>query len=96
MGKGIIQGGWLQHYLRQWHSRRWRCARNTSPDQNPATLIDRELPRLDDFGLQILKICLIKIELALQRPIGNPLMLLEEIQDPLQHLHKSPSPPSYP
>src|SRR5215471_21046914 len=95
MGRGIFWGGWLEHYLRQWPSRRWRRARCTSPDQNPATLIDRQLPRLNDFGLQILKICLIKIKLALQRPIGDPLMLLEDLQDSIEYVievhHHPPS-----
>jgi hypothetical protein len=94
MGTEIFRGGWLRRYLRQWQSRRWRCTHRTSPDQNPATLIDRELPRLNDFGLQILKICLIQVELALQRPIGDPLMLLEDLQDPLEYVievHHHPS-----
>src|SRR5262245_22138025 len=94
MGRGIFRGGWLRRYLRQWQRRRWHRARRTGPDQDPATLIDRQLPRLDDFGLQILNICRIKIELALQRPIGDPLMLLEELQDPLEYVievHHHPS-----
>ena len=85
MGRGIFRGGRLRRCLWQWQSRRWRRARRTGPDQDPATLIDRQLPRLDDFGFQILEIWLIQVELALQRPIGNPLMLLEERQDPLEY-----------
>ncbi len=94
MGRGIFRSGWLRRYLRQWQNRCWRCVRCTGPDQDPATLIDRQLPRLDNFSFQILKICLIKIELALQRPIGDPLMLLEDLQDPLEYVievHHHPS-----
>ena len=57
-------------------------------------LIDCQMPRLDDLGLQILKIRFIQVELPLQRPIGNPLMLLEESQDPLEYVievHHHPS-----
>ena len=86
MGKGGLWGGWLRCCLRQWQGRCWRRARRAGPDQNPATFIDCQLQRLDDFGLQILKICLIQIELALQCPIGDPLMLLEEFQDPLEYV----------
>jgi hypothetical protein len=86
-------GSQLRHYLWQCRCRRHAC--RTSPDQNPATLIDRQLSRLDDFSLQILKIRFIEVELPLQRPIGDPLMLLEEFQDLLEYgieVHPHPSP----
>ena len=79
MGRVIFWGGWLRNYRWYWaepYSWPSRCVRYTSPDQDQAPFIDCKLSCLDDFGLQVLQVRLVKIELPLQRPIGDPFMPL--------------------
>jgi hypothetical protein len=86
--RGIWRDSWLRHCLRQWQRRCCWCVSYTGPHQEPAALIDRQLLYFNNFGLQILKIRRIKVKLPLQRPIADPLMSLEESQDPLEHVIK--------
>jgi hypothetical protein len=66
----------------------------TSPDQDPAILIDRELLSLEEFGGKILQDGVIELELPLERPIGDPFALAEEGHDLIKErvkVHGSPS-----
>jgi len=40
---------------------------------------------LDEFSLQILKIVVIELKLALERSIGDPSSLTQQLQDLLEH-----------
>lgn len=54
--------------------------RAPTPDEHGTVLIDGKLARLDDFGLQILQVRIIKPKLPLESPIRDPLMTLEECE----------------
>ena len=80
-----FQGGTrCQNFLgqvRRWGHRwggRWgrRCA--TGPDQHGAVLIDGQALALNNFGCEVRQVRLIKIELALQGPVGQAAAALEQ------------------
>src|SRR5262249_44875748 len=55
----------------------WRSC----PDQHRSLLVNRELLCLDKFRLQVFQVRIIQIKLPLQCPIGDPLVLLEPVDD---------------
>jgi hypothetical protein len=48
---------------------------------NPPILVERQLFRLDDLGLQIFQVVVIEGKPSLQGPVGHPAFALEEVED---------------
>src|SRR5712691_4277652 len=69
----LLESWWLRQ---RW---RWRHAIVTCPDEQLAVVVDGELLDPYEFDGQILKEHIIELKLALERPIGDPSALAEQL-----------------
>ena len=72
---GLMRGG-------RWQ---WRRLSGAGPHQHGAILINGTLVDLDEFHLEIVKVRVIKVKLALERPVGDAAALAEQRKDLIQH-----------
>jgi hypothetical protein len=77
-----------------WGWRRSRDRRSgrggvTRPDEHCTVLIHRQFLCLNNFGLEVVGVCIIQAKLALQGPVGDPPLTLQQLNDLGQHLKKS-------
>src|SRR5262249_52668413 len=64
------------------------------PDQDPAVLIDRQSFGIDEFFLERLQVVVVQMEANFERPIGKPLLPLEQFLYLGQEFVKRHAPPS--
>src|SRR5262245_13859786 len=75
---------------RSWFRYGWRSC----PDQHDSFFVNSELLRLDQFRLQVFQVRIIQVKLPLQCPIGDPLVLLEPVDDVCEDILKCHDCPS--
>src|SRR5262249_14187188 len=57
----------------------------TRPDQHGTLLVAGTLLDLNDFHLQVVEVRVVKVELALERPIRHTAALTQQCEDLIQH-----------
>jgi hypothetical protein len=71
---------------RWWGGGNRRRTRFPSPHQHSSVLFDREVVDLNQFLFEGLQGLVIQMKLELQRPVGDPATLGEELLDLVQHV----------
>jgi hypothetical protein len=77
---------WRWHVLTGW--RRGRRARSLVPHQDAPLLVNGQPLSVDEFGFEVGEVGVIEAKLALQGPVGDAALVLEDCQHLREHLIK--------